>query len=688
MTNIPRLNWRDTLNQNNRVAEVDLNTDFGSFWNIALNGTDINGQTVIPRFMTVDNINSIAPVQVTMNGITSIISPYTRTTYTIGLFQGFVTANIIENVKFYFAENSLGIPDEQNQLASGNAFGMGIYYNRDGSEAMLSNVNMGGFGFVNAKVKGLNANAILFQASITAPSERNGQEKFNEIVSVKDFGAVGDGVTDDSAAFNAAIAYFDGLAGNRGGTIYVPPGIYLAKIDASKAAADFEHWINIRGAGKGAVQIRPTATGDIIINMVGRNQMMISDLTVYAGDTYQAYAGIVMARRVSSPNCNKNALVNVDIIGNYSGALMFSVAAESCWFENCKFTVSSGGSNIALICGNDPAAPNVNLVVPGIGDLQANANTNNYYVNCEFTSNQPGDICVLSKGGAHTFDGCTFLGYALDHLIKFCDPDGGIIGGNYTFSNCHYEGLTATGSIFWIDVTAGTYLYGLVDVNSRIVITAGATYLDYDRADNSKLLILDGCNLAPAKSLDVAQVGINCHCDIATNCRFDFIGMRSSSVINVFLLAEYCDIKGNRINAYRAEYSTIQVPDGFTAAPTYGCYAKGTFIKNVGDLAAATPMASGNPMGWILKIGGSVETGPGGTTVNTVNGSNKVTTAAPGYPFYEGARVYINTLGYTMIRKIIGQDYYLLTTMGVTGNTPINFSGDVAGKFLTAPNIP
>lgn len=43
------------------------------------------------------------------------------------------------------------------------------------------------------------------------------------VVSVKDFGAVGDGVTDDTAAIQAAIDY---LAANGGGSVYVPANVY------------------------------------------------------------------------------------------------------------------------------------------------------------------------------------------------------------------------------------------------------------------------------------------------------------------------------------------------------------------------------------------------------------------------------------------------------------------------------
>ncbi|HEY2851126.1 MAG TPA: glycosyl hydrolase family 28-related protein [Gemmatimonadaceae bacterium] len=62
-----------------------------------------------------------------------------------------------------------------------------------------------------------------FLQSGTGAVERTANAKMAEIVSVKDFGAVGDSTTDNLAAFTAAMTYVHGLGG---GTILVPPGTY------------------------------------------------------------------------------------------------------------------------------------------------------------------------------------------------------------------------------------------------------------------------------------------------------------------------------------------------------------------------------------------------------------------------------------------------------------------------------
>jgi hypothetical protein len=67
--------------------------------------------------------------------------------------------------------------------------------------------------------------SIGFLQTGTGATLRTAKAKMADIVSVKDFGAVGDGVTNDTAAFNLAIA-----ACSTGQSIYVPVGNYIVTV--------------------------------------------------------------------------------------------------------------------------------------------------------------------------------------------------------------------------------------------------------------------------------------------------------------------------------------------------------------------------------------------------------------------------------------------------------------------------
>ena len=67
------------------------------------------------------------------------------------------------------------------------------------------------------------ADLVTYDQGGTGASARSVESKLQDTVSVKDFGAVGDGVTDDTAAIQAAIDYLSGIGG---GELFFPKGEY------------------------------------------------------------------------------------------------------------------------------------------------------------------------------------------------------------------------------------------------------------------------------------------------------------------------------------------------------------------------------------------------------------------------------------------------------------------------------
>ena len=94
------------------------------------------------------------------------------------------------------------------------------------------------------------------------------QDKVSEVASVKDFGAVGDGVADDSAAFNSAIA--------TGKPVYVPAGTYKTDSAVTSPRRMYTNGASFTGSstvdpypafGQGAFKVYATGNHNCIIGI-------------------------------------------------------------------------------------------------------------------------------------------------------------------------------------------------------------------------------------------------------------------------------------------------------------------------------------------------------------------------------------------------------------------------------------
>lgn len=248
--------------------------------------------------------------------------------------------------------------------------------------------------------------------------------KMQQTVSVKDFGAVGDGVADDSAAFALAAA-----AVSSGGTLYFPAGTYL--LNAAFDTAIYP------------IQGKMAFTSKSNITLMGTGNSTIFKISNW--DT-QNKGGVSI---IALNNCNNISIVSIRF--EMTGVTGLTVAAPSPAYPLCSMVTSLASNNIEIIgssiysfnpLGADGSSPQPSFYYKQIpvyiqGDSSADVNRGFNFLNNIIEDTNTYKLFLLGMGDV-LIDGNNFLRISghyptIRNLIH--------ASRGHTITNNYFEGL-------------------------------------------------------------------------------------------------------------------------------------------------------------------------------------------------------------------------------------------------------
>lgn len=267
----------------------------------------------------------------------------------------------------------------------------------------------------------------------------------DNVLNVHDFGAIGDGTADDTAAFNALAAYVQstvllttGSYGSVGVSIALARGrVYRLNGTWNLVAM---RQINVVIEGNGST-IASHATGLPAVDALYSRFIRFENLTVIGDATNTPATGIQFGRALT-PNTVADCLVfaNVTVTGSFTTAAVYNLASEDVQFDHCRFwnayqPGSGANSSYCLIqdSANQFGVPAGSAAVaayiaanPSFSLIPANtANSfnENLFNVCDFrhfATTYPGVPIYMAQCSRHRYNTCYLMGTGSTGIVMDC----------------------------------------------------------------------------------------------------------------------------------------------------------------------------------------------------------------------------------------------------------------------------
>jgi hypothetical protein len=183
------------------------------------------------------------------------------------------------------------------------------------------------------------SDSIGFIQAGTGADTRTVQDKLREWVSPEDFGAVGDGVTNDATALQEFLTYLADNGGN--GIIGSKEYLTTAALALTNPAKGF----SLRSAGPGSVIKQRTLTAVSCLSIIGAHDILMDGFKIDCGYSVTGFA----SHGISMRNAQSVTIQNVQIYDHRNTAILaFVDAADTygdCHFINCLSDSLGNGQN-------------------------------------------------------------------------------------------------------------------------------------------------------------------------------------------------------------------------------------------------------------------------------------------------------------------------------------------------------